>query len=740
MSDLQASLQYLLIIELLGLAVLPLSYTLFFRFIDKGFALSKILGILLTSWLVWMVSSLHIAPFTRELSFLSIGLFIVLTWGVSLITKNLPRFSRTQLVIIALEELLFLFVFAGWTYVRGFSPDLNGLEKFMDYGFMLSILRTPYFPPLDHFLASEPINYYYFGHYIASFITRLAHVPPSMGYNLQMSLLMALASLQSFSLGVTLVHHLLSDKKSFLLRKSLVGGLLSFLFVVIFGNLHAIIFLPTQGASYWYPNATRFIQYTIHEFPIYSFIVNDLHGHVSSIPFVLLTLALLFVIFLSPQTTSPIRNEPQNIILRLITYIKTLKPLLLPLMILSLTIGSFYATNAWDFAIYFILTGMVLLARNVAEYLQKNTDATDQYITIPPLRKIITSRFPTLLVAKLVAKTAGESILLLGISILLFLPFWQNFYPISQGIGLVPFGSHSPIWQLAILWGIQVTLGITYLIFVKKTSSQHDGKLQVSYANLFILLLCMLSFILIVLPEIIFVRDIYPTHFRANTMFKFFYQAWLMLGIVSGVSIVVLLTKLPNRKFTTFIYIVLVSFFLLAGTTYALKATEQGFGGFNGSRRSLDGAAYLSTKYPADAQAIDWINKNITGQPVIAEAVGESYTDYARVATYTGIPTVMGWPVHEWLWRGGYLEPFQPPTQNQLTSESSDSVALRVDGVKLLYETTEQKTVQKIVKEYHIDYIFMGTLEREKYKVAETISKMYPTVYGNDGTFIYSTK
>ena len=46
----------------------------------------------------------------------------------------------------------------------------------------------------------------------------------------------------------------------------------------------SIQFFPNM---YWYPNATRFIHNTIHEFPLYSFVVSDLHGHVLDIPIVL---------------------------------------------------------------------------------------------------------------------------------------------------------------------------------------------------------------------------------------------------------------------------------------------------------------------------------------------------------------------------------------------------------------------------------------------------------------------
>jgi len=256
----------------------------------------------------------------------------------------------------------------------------------------------------------------------------------------------------------------------------------------------------------------------------------------------------------------------------------------------------------------------------------------------------------------------------------------------------------------------------------------------------FILILIALSFLLIILPEIIYVRDIYPTHFRANTMFKFFYQSWLMLGAVVGTTIVILTTKLANGKLLTYAYVVMVSIFIFAGATYGIKATEQGFGGFNGAKKSIDGTAYLDTKYPDDSKAIDWINQNIEGQPVMAEGVGDSYTDYTRIASNTGLPTVIGWPVHEWLWRGSYSDPLLPQTDLEATTGIADTVSTRVEDIKLLYETADIHVIKTLVEKYDIEYIFVGTLEREKYTFnEETLHTMFPTVYENNSTYILKT-
>jgi len=153
---------------------------------------------------------------------------------------------------------------------------------------------------------------------------------------------------------------------------------------------------------------------------------------------------------------------------------------------------------------------------------------------------------------------------------------------------------------------------------------------------------------------------------------------------------------------------------------YPYFSVPSGYGDLK-TYKGLDGISYLKTTKPGDYDAIGWLNKNIKNQPVIAEAQGDSYTDYARISANTGLPTVLGWTVHEWLWRGSY-----------------DIPSSRFDDIRALYETDEAYTAKKIIDKYKISLIYIGAMEKEKYKVSENkFSKIGNLIYSRGGTKIY---
>jgi len=122
------------------------------------------------------------------------------------------------------------------------------------------------------------------------------------------------------------------------------------------------------------------------------------------------------------------------------------------------------------------------------------------------------------------------------------------------------------------------------------------------------------------------------------------------------------------------------------------------YGGLN-KVPNLNGIEWLNATYPEDKEIIDYLNKNVPGQVTILEAQGDSYTDFERISANTGLSTVAGWWVHEWLWRG-----------------SADVVGKRIPDIVALYESKDVEYTKDLLKKYDISYVVISKMERDKYK------------------------
>lgn len=694
---------------LIGFLFLPLARNLFSRFFDKGYIFSKTLGLAIISYIIFLFGTAHILPFQRFTIFAV--LVAVLIVNILFYSKNKFKLEKKIIYIYIFQELLFFLSLLFWSYIKSFQPDIHGLEKFMDFGFMNSILRSSYFPPTDMWFTPFAINYYYFGHLVTAMLMKLTNISPFISYNLMLATIFAFTVTSAFSIVSTITHSVIK-----ITRTSFLSGILSGILLSLGGTLHTIYslfaaynppenpvpfwqlkFLPnTFPNNYWYPNATRFIPLTIHEFPSYSFVVSDLHGHVLDIPFVLLTIAIIYSIFLAEK----------------LTYKTTL--------IVSFFLAIMYMTNAWDGIIYFGLFAItVLLFKSSFLKSHKNKNNNfKSYLTF--LNKLSGKKKFIIEVLKHIS--------LASIGFVIFaLPFSMNFKPFVSGIGVLCAPSfltkigkigpllfeaehcqRSPFWMLFILYGFFYIFASIFILKIIKLK-------KVKMDLIFILLLIFISTILILAPEFIYAKDIYPAHYRANTMFKLGYQAFMMLSIVASFSIAYIF---HNGKRLLWIPITFVLLILIL--IYPYFAVNSYFGELK-DYKGLNGLSYLKTIHADDVSAILWIQKNINGMPTLLEAQGDSYTDYGRISSNTGIPTVLGWTVHEWLWRGSYSYPQS-----------------RLDDVRALYEDEIIKT-KTLIKKYDIKFVYIGELERTKYLNLneEKFNSLGKIIYQKNQTRIY---
>ena len=664
------TLQWYITLLAIGMVFTPLTKKIFKSFnFDFGYPFAKTLGIILLSYFVFVLGIVKVLPFDRMGLIFALCLFAIINWVIY--KKQRKDVINHVSTIIILEEILFIFCLFFWTFIRSQEPSIHGLEKFMDFGFMNSLLRTKFFPPKDIWYSPEPINYYYFGHLSGALLIKLSNIKASIGYNLILATIFAQGVTQVFSLVINIIKRYDQKLNQF---KAIIYGLIGAYFINLGGNLHTI-YLFTKGypnetpipfwkimswfnpTSYWYPNATRFIPFTIHEFPSYSYVVADLHGHVFDIPFVLLTLGILFIFFTNKLRTDAACRVSTTIFLGFMAAIH-------------------YMTNAFDGPIYILLTLIVFF-----------------------------------FMFGISVKFLINTITLIASFIFFSLPFSWFFKPFVSGIGvncspkfltdfkkIGPFLFEagncqiSPIWMLFVLWGF-FWISFSIFIYIKNRASQNNETMKQS--NNFIIILFSFGIFLTIIPEFFYIKDIYPAHFRANTMFKLGYQAFSMMGLASIVTFYLL--KNIKRSIVYYLLSIVFVVFLFFPSIYPYFSVPSYYGKLD-RKVQVDGQIWLKDRNLEDYEIIDYLNKNEKEQPIILEAQGDSYTDYERISAFTGLPTVAGWWVHEWLWRG-----------------SSDIVGKRIPEVVSLYESNNISETKSLIKKYQIKYVVISRLERQKY-------------------------
>ena len=667
-----------------GILFLPLTLRLFAGFHDRGYLFARVLGLLLSAWLAWLASSLGLLPFDRTAVAGSLLLLAVLNYALPSSRRNVREFFQRKARTLVAEEYLFLLAFLAWAFLRSVKPDIDGLEKFMNLGFVNAVLRAEWMPPVDMWMAGESVNYYYFGHVATAFLCLLTRIPPEIAYNLMIATLFALA----FSLSYSLVSCLLLKIDPQGVKKAVAGGLLAALLLAAGGNLHPFVYgvvrpalqragvLEGEATSYWYPQARSFIGHHpptgdkgIHEFPFYSFVIADLHGHVLDVPASLTAAGLGAALLLSRSAasgTSAIRAPYRE-------------------AVAGVLLGATWMTNSWNYPIYLlVLAGAALVFA---------------------LRRHGFTR-------RALAETLCAAVVLFVVSQAAALPYTLNFHNMTRGVHRVM--ATSPLWQLAILWGYQLFFAACFSLFCiigarRLLRRANDAEREESTgrprtlldltppSDIVALGMFAAAVCLFLMPEIVYVKDIYGTEYhRANTMFKLTFQAFIFFALGSGYTAARIAGAIDGSRRRAAAWIIFLATAAMP-MTYAYWAVPGFYGPLPAyaNYRGLDGLAFLT---PDDRGIVRWLNEKVDGQTPILEADGASYTKYGRISMATGLPTPLGWHAHEWLWRG-----------------SPDGPNERQRHVRTLYESDDSDATLRLLRRYGIRYVVLGALEREKF-------------------------
>ncbi|MCL6591606.1 MAG: hypothetical protein K6U80_16850 [Firmicutes bacterium] len=706
---------------LIGLIFMPVTARLFSRFFDKGYLFSRILGMAFLTFGLWMFSSLKLIPFSQWAVYGSLLVAVALIWFVFkgwgqakalLQAKNLGQ-------IVIYEEALFLLGLIFFAFVRGQAPN-NGVEKFMDFAFLNNLLRTKFMPPVDMWFAGKPANYYYYGHYVFAFLTKLTGIKSAITYNLGMATLFTCGFSLTFALTGNLVY--LSGKKK--MFPVILAGLISASLLALGGNLHTFVyttalpFLKNVGLyqgevkSYFYADPRSYIgtnpktnDNLITEYPSYSYVLGDLHAQIIDVFFVLTFLALLLAFV--ARMLEDIRNKkeepgqwyylPREMVAMIF---------ILPVM---------WMTNAWDYPIYAIVFMLFLLGLNLIRH-----DFKEPAYSLTLIN-------------------TGKLVIL---SLLLLVPFLWYFINPTEGIRFTRL-SHllSPVYlfQMFVIWGYQLCFVAGYFIYIFKSepkllaleaqaaAARKKGKGKVgarpqvlpkqaaglqmalpgwrriftgmTAADFFVCLVSICAIGLLIGSEVFYQKDVSGAGWeRANTVWKVTLQAFVLFDIVVG-YIAIRIFAVKRTRLKEILIGIPVALGIMLAMMYVFWSIGPAYNNLS-NYQHLDGGVYLKDTYPDDYAAAQWLNQHEKGQPVIVEANGDSYSEYGRFSSQTGLPAIIGWFVHEWYWRG---------------EQSGAERNQRVEDVRTVYESPDPAATQAVLEKYKVKYIILGKLERAKF-------------------------
>lgn len=744
---------WLVAAEIFALFAVPLAFVLFRPFPDRGYLLSKPLGLLIAATVTWLLASGGILEFgfggalAGLLVLGSLSAFAIWRRGGEMV-----EFFRTRRKLVLFSEALFLVAFLSFLAIRFANPDLwhpfRGGEKPMDFAYLNAVTRSSVMPPFDPWFAGGYLNYYYFGQFLVADMIRFTGIVPSIAYNLAVPLLFAFTFGAAFSIVYNLTSLTLISRSgagaAARARSPIVAGIIGGAFVAVAGNIDGLVQVvegarraigenvPAGTFDFW--RSSRMFERNspgneITEFPFFSFLFADLHAHMIVIPFAILALSLAVAVFLRASESEAFWQKWGR------------------LAVLGVAVGALRIINAWDFPTQLLLAGAAVMvgelfvarkplsARLAGGLLKWIFVAAVGFVAYLPFHinfelfnnGVLQSEFHT----PLWRYFAIHSIFLLVVISWVFFEVRDRIPAMRAWLRLYSTANQMPEWvapfvivalSAAVLtfaftqWGtlvftVVLASAVAATAFVVYRSGQPGGRYVLAVSGFVVMAMALGGGV-----DVFTVKDDIG---RMNTVFKFYLQAWWLLALASGYLLWLMWSagrfsfkslSVPRGVWMTGVAVLAVGVMVypVLGTNVRIRDR------FDTSNTGLDGTSYMETtvhferdqsgnptpiSLGNDLQAIEWLQQNVEGSPVIVEGLTDLYRWGGRVSIYTGLPAVIGWDWH----------------QRQQRVNYAWAVTDRRQQVDSFFRTPSPSQAVEFLEEFDVRYVYVGELERITY-------------------------
>jgi YYY domain-containing protein len=730
------------LLSLVGAAALPLAFVLFPGLPDRGYSLARPLALLLLAYVLWAGATLRAIPNgTATVIVLVVALEAL---GLLVVARRLPEMLsllRRHLLYVLASEALFAGSFALALWLRSHVAGIHDIEKPMDFLMLNAVLESRSFPPYDPWMAGERLNYYYFGYVVQAVPVRFLGLPAGVGYNLALASTLALGASAAFGLAYNLVRSAGGQRGWGL--SALLTGVLTVYLVFVAGNLEGMLeVLSAHGvgdtATYgwasvrsldgvrrteaWYPTAhwwwlAPIVFFSWTEFPFFSYLLGDLHPHVLATPFTFMALGMALSLLLDSERAAAFWRHPQ-------------------VLLTGLLVGGLGFMNSWHLPPALALTALAVgmgcwrrglgllpsLARAAGFGVAVAMVAVGLYSPF-----FFGSRNPTdLFFSQGPAVRPAHLFLFWGV---LLVPVFtlglvetvraarRPRGPLALAVAAV--GALLPLAAWAIghrllstptidlphrTWGwptVAILSSLLFLVLAGLAGRLLPGtRATAGPAGTFALALAALGLGMLLVPELVLVRD--ALGLRVNTVLKLWYQGWLFLGPSCAFALYAGLRGLPRLPLAlrplALAWGGVLAALLLAGLVYPVTASFARTDGFR-THRTVDGLDFLRRGEPHEYEATMWLAAHTDNRDVVLEAAGPGHSEYGRIASRTGVQTVLGWPGHERQWRGVPWELLER----------------RWRDVDVAYCSPDPAVAQALLSRYGVRYVYVGRVERQRY-------------------------